>query len=87
MRTARAPLSRVPLQSLGGALRLATVTVKQGGFPGAIWTEEGAALTRLDLQTDAVHSHEAIEGLEQNALRADYDSWLTYSMSLVASFP
>ena len=28
-----------------------------------MWTEEGAALTRLDLQTDAVHSHEATEGL------------------------
>jgi hypothetical protein len=37
--------------------------MKQRGFPGAVWTEEGAALPRLDLQTHAIHSHEATEGL------------------------
>jgi hypothetical protein len=65
MSKARAPLSRVPLQAIGGALRLSPVTMTQGGFPGAIWPEEGAALPRLDLQTDAVHRHETIAGLGQ----------------------
>jgi hypothetical protein len=37
--------------------------MKQRGFPGAIWTEERAALTMLNLQTHAVYSHEATEGL------------------------
>jgi hypothetical protein len=35
--------------------------MKQRSFPGTVWTEEGAALTRLDLQTHTVHSHEATE--------------------------
>ena len=31
-----------------------------------IWhTEKSAALTRLDLQTHAIHSHEATEGLRK----------------------
>src|SRR5262249_39262635 len=67
-------------------LYLATDDVEQGGFPGAVRTNEGAQLTAIDVKVDAAQDLEAVK-TDGNIFEIDDAACLLHYASKTENLP